>query len=314
MTPSQMPMHEKILSRRQSLDSNFKPLSASSVRQDFENRLSFRDELIKSKILVADDVRVNRLLLKRNLEKLGHEVMMAHDGREALEKLFENDFDLVLLDMYMPEFNGDEVLRIMMVNKELQNIPVIMVSANEEMTNIVRCIDLGAADYLPKPFDPSLFKARVNACLTWNRKTFRRIELEKNRADHLLSIIYPETIVHELKKTQQVMPRRHDGVAVLFLDIAGFTSYCHNRPAEEVVSKLHDLFCVFEDIAEANGVDKTKTIGDAFMVRAQTHFHVTLSVYRRVVNYLLCCAHRLHRVCSKKLIILCVIVSHVVLK
>lgn len=271
-TPS-VSVSELFLLRRRS-DSKIKPLC--DPKHDFESRFALetilskpmkkKQEQKKSNVLVADDVRVNRLLLKRSLEKLGHDVKLANDGKEALDLLFEDDFDLVLLDMYMPEFNGDEVLRVMMGSKRLQHIPVIMVSANDEMKNVAKCIDMGAADYLSKPFDQSLFKARVNSCLKWNRKTFNRIEQEKNRADHLLSVIYPEVVVKELKTTHEVRPRRHDDVAVLFLDIVGFTSYCRHRTPEEVVNLLHRVFCVFEDIADKHGVDKTKTIGDAFMV------------------------------------------------
>ena len=269
MNPSMMSMSSRLgqtsAQRKAIMKTKLRSLPLQPTKEEFEARLSFK-EVSQSKILVADDVRVNRLLMQRLLENLGHTVKLACDGSEALNLLYEEEFDLVLLDLHMPEFNGDQVLRLMMSNRAFLHIPIIMVSACEETASIIRCLDMGASDYLTKPIDPSLLRARVNSCLMWNRKTFRRIEQERNRADHLLSVIYPEAIANELKITQKVRPRRHDEVAVLFLDLVGFTKYCHERPPELVVSKLHDLFCLFEEISERHNVDKTKTIGDAYMV------------------------------------------------
>jgi two-component system cell cycle response regulator len=118
-----------------------------------------------ARILVVDDSRTNRNLLARRLEQYGHTVTNAEHGREALSLMGTQSFDLVLLDVLMPELDGYQVLASMKQDTALHDIPVIMISAVDEIDSVVRCIELGAEDYLPKPFDPVLLRARINACL-----------------------------------------------------------------------------------------------------------------------------------------------------
>jgi sigma-B regulation protein RsbU (phosphoserine phosphatase) len=118
-----------------------------------------------ARILVVDDIEMNRDLLSRRLRRLGHDVRIAIDGRDALDAMRRDEMDLVLLDIMMPEMNGYEVLEHMKGDATLRHVPVVMVSALDEMASVVRCIELGAEDYLPKPFDPVLLRARVGACL-----------------------------------------------------------------------------------------------------------------------------------------------------
>ena len=117
-------------------------------------------------VLVVDDDSVNRLLLSRSLEREGHRCATAENGRQALEILRAEAFDAVLLDVVMPEIDGFEVLAQMQADGELRHIPVIMISALEDIESVVRCIELGAEDYLPKPFNPVLLRARINGYLT----------------------------------------------------------------------------------------------------------------------------------------------------
>jgi serine phosphatase RsbU (regulator of sigma subunit) len=112
---------------------------------------------------------MNRDLLSRRLKQLGHEVEMAVNGREALEKIAAEEFDLVLLDIMMPEVDGYKVLETLRENGTLDRMPVIMISAVSEIDSVVRCVEMGATDYLPKPFNPVLLKARVNATLEKKR-------------------------------------------------------------------------------------------------------------------------------------------------
>jgi CheY-like chemotaxis protein len=127
-------------------------------------------------VLVVDDVHLNRALLCQRLDREGYSVQRAKGGREALEMLASGHFDLVLLDVLMPDLDGFEVLRQMKAHPALRDIPVIMISALDEMHSVVRCIEMGAEDYLPKPFDPVLLRARVGACL--EKKRLRDKELE----------------------------------------------------------------------------------------------------------------------------------------
>jgi DNA-binding response OmpR family regulator len=118
-----------------------------------------------ARILVVDDSRTNRNLLVRRLEQHGHHIDTADDGQQALDKMGRQSFDLVLLDVIMPNIDGYQVLAHMKATESLRDIPVIMISAADEIDSVVKGIELGAEDYLPKPFDPILLKARINACL-----------------------------------------------------------------------------------------------------------------------------------------------------
>jgi serine phosphatase RsbU (regulator of sigma subunit) len=122
-----------------------------------------------ARLLVVDDNEVNRDLLSRRLRRLGHDVELAASGGEALARMAAGGVDLVLLDVMMPEMSGYEVLERLRASDALRHVPVIMVSALDELASVVRCIELGAADYLPKPFEPVLLKARVGACLESKR-------------------------------------------------------------------------------------------------------------------------------------------------
>jgi len=127
-------------------------------------------------ILVVDDHKPNRIKISFAVKKLGHTAEMAEDGRQALAMLREQPFDLVLLDIIMPELDGYQVLEHMKADSRLRDIPVIVISAEQELDSVVKGIELGATDYLPKTFDPVLLKARISACL--EKKRFRDKEIE----------------------------------------------------------------------------------------------------------------------------------------
>jgi signal transduction histidine kinase len=134
------------------------------------------------RILVVDDNEANRDMLCRRLEKRGYRTKTAENGVQALNLLREEPYDLVLLDVMMPEMDGYEVLAHMKSSKDLSHIPVIMVSAQTELESVVRCIEMGAEDYLSKPFNPVLLHARVSASL--EKKRLRDLE-QKHREQAL---------------------------------------------------------------------------------------------------------------------------------
>ncbi len=136
----------------------------------------------RGSILVVDDNDINRDLLSRYLERQGHTVQVAHNGRQALEMIATGAFDLVLLDIMMPELNGYEVLQHLKHSETWRDLPVIMISALDEIDSAVRCIELGAEDYLRKPFNPVLLRARVQACL--EKKRLRDLKVEQQRKLH----------------------------------------------------------------------------------------------------------------------------------
>lgn len=246
-------------------------LVSGAVGRMFHPDGNAQDQNETGRLLVVDDNETNRQILQRRLQSQGHEVSLAANGTEALRMLAEESFDLVLLDILMPEVDGFDVLVRMKSDDRLRDIPVIMISALNETDVVVRCIQAGAEDYLPKPFNPVMLKARIGACLEKKRlrerekEHMRQIEMERQRSDELLHVILPADIVAELKRENQVRPRRYENVAVLFADIVNFTPYCDRNPPEEVMSLLQRLVIAWEESALRHNVEKIKTIGDAFM-------------------------------------------------
>ena len=130
-------------------------------------------------ILVVDDNRINRMLLTRGLEERGYQVTTADDGRQALELLRLKrapSVDVVLLDILMPQMDGYETLAHIKADASLRHLPVIMISSVDEMESVIRCIEMGATDYLPKPFNAALLHARITASLAGKR--LRDLELD----------------------------------------------------------------------------------------------------------------------------------------
>lgn len=149
-------------------------------------------------LLVVDDSPINRKLLTRALEAQGHFVTTAEDGLQALERLqTDTSIDIVLLDIQMPELDGYQTLAQIKQTSTLRHLPVIMISAVDELDSVVRCIELGADDYLPKPFNPVLLRARIGACLEKKRLRdqeqayLMRIKTEQKRANDLLNVVIP---------------------------------------------------------------------------------------------------------------------------
>ncbi len=226
-------------------------------------------------LLVVEDNEFNVKIVMRMLEKDGYtEVAVAENGVKALEMIRDGRFDLVLLDIEMPEMDGVEVLQSLKSDMRLREIPVIMISSVEETDLIVKCIELGADEFVRKPFNPTFLRARVSASLEKKRlldqqaSYVNQMKAEKKRSDELLSVILPSAAANELKTHGKVQPRRFDNVALLFCDIVGFTAYCDKNSAEDVVSHLQALIERFEDIAVTHEMEKIKTIGDEFMATA----------------------------------------------
>lgn len=223
-------------------------------------------------ILIVDDVEANRDLLSRRLRRQGYTVTMAENGQTALELLVEQSFDLVLLDVMMPELNGYEVLERMKADQRLRHIPVVMISALDDIESIVRCIEMGAEDYLTKPFNPVLLKARVGASLEKKRlrdqeqEYLQQIELEREKAEHLLLNVLPRPIAERLKADARIIADSFAAVTVLFADLVDFTALSSQVAPHELVELLNTIFSHFDSLAEQYGLEKIKTIGDAYMV------------------------------------------------
>jgi adenylate cyclase len=233
----------------------------------------------QSHILVVDDNETNRDVLGRRLEREGYLVSSAENGRCALEMVRSTSYDLVLLDIMMPEIDGYQVLSQMKADPALCDIPVIMISALDQINSVVRCIETGAEDYLNKPFDPVLLRARIGACLEKKRlrdeQKRKHAELEvaigeaenqRRESESLLRNILPAQIAEELRGRGQVEPRYFEDVTILFSDFVGFTHATENLAAEDLVNLLHCYFTAFDKIVGRYGLEKLKTIGDSYML------------------------------------------------
>lgn len=166
---------------------------------------------LASTALVVDDNSINRYMLVQQVTQLGHRAAAAENGREALEKLRRESFDLVLLDVMMPEMDGYAVLEAMKADRRLREIPVIVVSGLDEIESVVRCIERGAEDYLTKPYNPTLLRARIHACLDKKRLRDQEValhrELERNYQQlkelEALRDSLTRMVVHDLRQPLQ---------------------------------------------------------------------------------------------------------------
>lgn len=224
-----------------------------------------------ARILVADDNPHNRMLLAARLRRQKYEVETVIDGQAALDLLALEPFDLVLLDIMMPRLNGFRTLEAIKADERLRELPVIMISALDDLESVVRCLKLGAEDHLPKPFNSVLLQARISASLEKKRLRDREraylaeIEAERAHSERLLLNILPRSIVERLKASPEWIADSFESVTVLFADIADFTAFAAKIPAAEVVRLLGHLFSAFDHHVESLGLEKIKTIGDAYM-------------------------------------------------
>jgi class 3 adenylate cyclase len=215
-------------------------------------------------ILVVDDDRVNRMLLARTLATLGHRVTTAADGREALDRMFAEQPDIVLLDVVMPVLDGIGVLERIKDEPALRAIPVIMISALEDFGSVVRCIELGAEDYLQKPFDPVLLRARIRAGLDKRRLQ----QLERARVRDTFARFLPEAMVDEVLSRANG-DLRLGGVRVvstaLFADLRSFTTFAERTPPDQVIAVLNRYFGEMSDAVLDNGGTLVAFLGDGLI-------------------------------------------------
>jgi adenylate cyclase len=227
-----------------------------------------------SRILVVDDNAANRDVLERRLLREGHQVVTAANGVAALQLALAQEFDLILLDLIMPEMSGFEVLRRLKAAEHTGHIPVIVISALDELDSVVRCIEAGAEDYLTKPFNPTLLRARIGASLEkkWLRDREKKfvadLEQEKKRSETLLLNILPKSIVNRMRNGEMTIADRIAEATILFCDVVGFTSLSQELTPDRTIDFLSRIFSAFDRLAAEHAVEKIKTIGDAYMVAA----------------------------------------------
>src|SRR5271169_2389977 len=226
-------------------------------------------------ILIVDDNEDNRYTLRLLLESDGHErVIDASGGKEAIALLEREKFSLVLLDLMMPDLNGDEVLKIIKANPDSRDMPVVMISADTDTEKVSKCIELGADDYLAKPFNPIILRARIASAL--RRQSLRALETEylgkieqaKKHSENLLRNMLPPEIAARLRNGESNIADHFEDITVIFADIVGFGKMTARMKAFEIVGCLNQLFSEFDRLADDRGVEKIKTIGDNYMAIA----------------------------------------------
>jgi class 3 adenylate cyclase len=236
---------------------------------------------------VVDDIEMNRDMLCALLEADGHKASVAESGRLGLEMIKAKPFDLVLLDVMMPEMNGYQVLEQLKSDHVLRDIPVIVLSALDEISSVVRCIELGAEDYLPKPFDPVLLRARIGACLEkkrlrdqevrlhkeleeWNERLEERVkeqvvQLERlSRLKRFFSPQLAELIVAGGAEDPLKTHRRE--VTVVFLDLRGFTAFAETAEPEEVMGVLREYHAGMGKLILEHEGTLERFTGDGMMI------------------------------------------------
>ena len=231
------------------------------------------DLLQSARLLVVDDSKLMRMGISRSLRQLGVEhIELASNGREALQRISQEAFDLMLLDVEMPEMTGLEVLADMQNKPELRGFPVIVISGGQDIEDVVRCIEMGAEDYLPKSFSPVLLKARLTTSIEKKRlrdlETMRRQQLlqEQGKTENLLLNILPRSVSQRLKSGENRIADAHQDVSVLFADLVGFTELSNGMSAARLFDMLDEIFSSFDAIVSQAGVEKIKTIGDCYML------------------------------------------------
>jgi serine phosphatase RsbU (regulator of sigma subunit) len=180
-------------------------------------------------ILVVDDDVLNRTLLATNLEEQDYTVDTAEDGREAMERLRAGSFDVVLLDILMPVMDGYQALAEIKGDPSLQHLPVIVISGVDEIDSVVRCIEMGATDYLPKPFEPSLLRARINTSLATKRLRDLERQVQARERERLDQELHVARFIQQTLLPQELPA------------LPGWEVATHYQPARELGGDFYDF-------------------------------------------------------------------------
>jgi class 3 adenylate cyclase len=210
-----------------------------------------------ARLLIVDDNKVNRLLMARSVQMQGHIAALAENGLVALEMLHREPFDLLLLDIEMPEMDGFSVLEELKADVQLRDLPVIVTTSVEGLDNVVRCIGLGAEDYLSKPVNPVLLKARIGASLEKKRLRDQQKELVRRFAT--------SEVAQDLQQSGFALGGKRMHASVMFCDIRGFTTLVESQPPEETIDLLNAYYALMFDAISSHGGVVNQMIGDGLM-------------------------------------------------
>ncbi len=225
-----------------------------------------------ARILVVDDEEPNRRALGRILERLGHQVRREPDGAAALAALASDSFDLLTLDLEMPNVGGIAVLEQLRAAGTLERMPTIVISGVADVDAVAHCIELGADDFIHKPFEPRIVAARVRSSLAkkrlhdYEQAYLRLLEEEEARSERLILSMLPAAIARRLKNGETPIADQLDDASVAFADVVGFTKRAAAMDPRELVALLDGIFSTGDELCAKHGLEKVKTIGDAYMV------------------------------------------------
>ena len=211
-----------------------------------------------ARILIIDDAPANIQTLSAILKERGYNLNIATNGRQGLDVLKRVRPDLILLDIMMPEIDGFETCRRIKSSTAWREIPIIFLTAKTDTVDIVRAFELGAVDYVAKPFNAHELLARVNTHLTLDH-----LHRENER---LLLNVLPASIANKLKQQVGIIAERFDDASVLFADIVGFTPLSARLSPSDLIESLNRIFSGFDELADHHKLEKIKTIGDSYMV------------------------------------------------
>jgi adenylate cyclase len=228
-----------------------------------------------SKVLIADDQEINRLLLQNHLQGMGLEVIAVEDGAAALRALTEqSDFDMIFLDIMMPGMSGLEILKVLKAEAGYAHVPVIMISSSVDTDEIAQCLEIGAEDYLQKPFKPAILRARVNASLKQSRhekkehQYLEALEQEKSKSTRLLKSLFPEKVLAVLNDEGRYLPHLQENVVVIYTEVDDFSNICKTLPADQLVAGVQEMAMTLEPIADQHGIEQIKLSGCNFTFTA----------------------------------------------
>jgi adenylate cyclase len=240
-------------------------------------------------VLVVDDDALNRRLVAATLAREGLRTTSANDGAEALKAIRDDPPDVILLDIEMPGMDGFEVLERIKSDEKLRHLPVIMISGLDDTESVVRCLEIGADDFLPKPFDAAILRARINAGLS--RKALH--DLEHERVRDIFMRFLPEPMVDEVLARTDGDARIHPELltgTVLFGDLRGFTSFAEGRPVDEVIEAINTYLTLMTDAVLDHGGTLVDYMGDGIMaafgapVANEEHADLALATAREMAG------------------------------
>ncbi|MEO1555481.1 MAG: adenylate/guanylate cyclase domain-containing protein [Pseudomonadota bacterium] len=212
---------------------------------------------VPGRLLIVDDNKVNRLLMSRSVEQLGHTASVAENGRVAMEMLEAEIFDVLLLDIEMPEMDGFEVLEALKADPKLRDLPVIVTSSVEGLENIVRCIELGADDYIPKPVNKVLLNARISASLDRERL----YDEQKKLLDRFATV----EVAQHLSEGGFAIGGQRLNATTLFCDVRDFTAISEKMTPEATIDLINTYYTLMFEAVSSHGGIVSLMVGDGLM-------------------------------------------------